>query len=60
MSNIKHHNLNEPVKDMFEISNNEFHNLTFVSLKPILLKKALAILGLYNGTICQWQQKNRE
>ena len=27
MYNIKHNNLSEPMKDMFEISNNEFHNL---------------------------------
>ena len=43
MYNIKHNNLNEPMKNMFEISNNELHNsevtlLTsiFQSLKPIL------------------------
>ena len=24
--NIKHNNLNKAMKDMFEISNNEFHN----------------------------------
>ena len=27
MYNIKHNNLSKPMKDMFEISNNEFHNL---------------------------------
>ena len=27
MYNIKNNNLNRPIKDMFEISNNEFHNL---------------------------------
>ena len=27
MYNIKHNNLNEPMKNMFEISNNELHNL---------------------------------
>ena len=27
MYNIKHNNLNKPMKDMFEISDNEFHNL---------------------------------
>ena len=27
MYNIEHNNLDTPVKDMFEISNNEFHNL---------------------------------
>ena len=27
MYKIKHNNLNKPMKDMFEISNNEFHNL---------------------------------
>ena len=27
MYNIKHNSLNKPMKDMFEISNNEFHNL---------------------------------
>ena len=27
MYNIKHNNLSKPMKDMFQISNNEFHNL---------------------------------
>ena len=27
MYNIKHNNLSKPMKDIFEISNNEFHNL---------------------------------
>ena len=27
MYNIRHNNLNKPMKDMFEISNDEFHNL---------------------------------
>ena len=27
MYNTKHNNSNKPMKDMFEISNNEFHNL---------------------------------
>ena len=27
MYNIKHNNLSKPMKDMFEISDNEFHNL---------------------------------
>ena len=27
MYNVKHSNLSKPMKDMFEISNNEFYNL---------------------------------
>ena len=43
MYNIKHNNLNKPMKDMFQITNNEFHNLRSnavdflsLSLKPTL------------------------
>ena len=42
MYNVKNNNLNEPMTDIFEVCNNEFHNLRsmllisiFLSLKPI-------------------------
>ena len=41
MYNVKNNNLNEPMTDMFEISNNEFHNLR----SNAVLKKVLATLG---------------
>ena len=57
MYNIKHNNLNEPMKGyMFERSNHEFHILRSNDISLSLnqfYKKVLAILGLYYGTICQ-------
>ena len=65
MYNIKHNNLNKPMKDMFEISNNEFHNLRsnavdFHKPKTNFMKKSISYSGLYYGTTCQRQQSNRE
>ena len=60
MYNTKHNNLNKPMKDMFEISNNEFHNLRSNAVdfhipkpKTNFMKKVLATRGLYYGTTCQ-------
>ena len=67
MYNIKHNNLNKSMKDMFEISNNEFHNLRSNAVdfhipkpKTNFMKKVLITRGLYYGTTCQRQQSNRE
>ena len=67
MYNVKNNNLNEPMTDIFEVSNNEFHNLrsnavNFYIPKPKtnFLKKSISYtLGLYYGIACQFQQKNR-
>ena len=67
MYNIKHNNLNEPMKSMFEISNNELHNLlsnavNFHIPKPRtnFMKKSISYSGLYCGTACHRRQRNRE
>ena len=66
MYNVKNNNLNEPMTDIFEVSNNEFHNLRSNAVnfhiptpKTNFLKKVLATLWLYYGIDCQFQQKNR-
>ena len=52
MYNIKHNNLNKPMKDMFEIRNNEFHNLRSNAVdfhipkpKTNFMKKTISYLG---------------
>ena len=67
MYNIKHNNLNRPMKDMFEISNNEFHksrsnavNFHIPKPKTNFMKKGISYSGLYYGTTCQRQQSDRE
>ena len=55
------------MKDMFEISNDEFHNLRSNAVdfhipkpKTNFMKKVLVTRGLYYGTTCQRQQSNRK
>lgn len=38
MYNIKHNNLNEPMKNMFEISNKEFHILRNNDVKVVMTR----------------------
>ena len=52
MYNVKNNNLNEPMTDMFEISNNEFHNLRSNAVnfhipkpKTNFLKKSISYSG---------------
>ena len=52
MYNIKHNNLRKPMKDMFEISNNESHNLRSNAVdfhipkpKTNFIKKKYQLLG---------------
>ena len=66
MYNIKHNNLSKPMKDMFEISNNEFHNLRSNAVdfhipkpKTNFMKKVSATRRLYYGITCERQQSNR-
>ena len=48
MYNIKHNKLNKPMKDMFEISNNEFHNAVDFHIpkpKTNFMKKSISCSG---------------
>ena len=67
MYNIKHNNLSKPMKDMFEISNNEFHNLRSNAVdfhipkpKTNFMKKSISYSGalLWNN-LPTVQQSNR-
>ena len=69
MYTIKHNNLNKTMKDMFQISKNEFHNLrnnavNFHIPKPKtnLMKKNIMATHqeLHYGTTCQRQQRNKK
>ena len=46
MYNIKHSNLSKPMKDMFEISNNEFHNFSFLR-KSVFYAEELPFLNKF-------------
>ena len=58
MYNLKNNNLNEPMTDMFEISNNEFHNLRSNAVnfhipkpKTNFLKKSIIYIYSYSGAL---------
>ena len=67
MYNIKHNNLNKPMKDAFEISNKEFHILRSNDVKFHIPKpktnfmiKVLAILGLSVAQFANGSKRNGE
>ncbi len=65
MYNLKNNNLNEPMTDMFEISNNEFHNLRsnavnfHIPIKTNFLKKSISYSGALLWNSLPISEKNR-
>ena len=66
MYNIKHNNLSKPMKHMFEISNNEFHNLRSNAVdfhipkpKTNFMKKSISYSGalLWNNLLTAAKQQ---